>query len=146
MLFQIDPSNGVAIYDQVVRQMKFAVADGVIREGELAPSVRELARQLAINPNTVSRAYNQLQSDGVLETIRGTGLAVKKRAPAKCQKEREHLIARRLDSVLSEACHSGLSVDAIRSLVEQSLQKVAANDQSASPQASNESISNEAQS
>jgi len=137
MLFQIDPSNGVAIYDQVVRQVKFAVADGVIREGELAPSVRELARQLTINPNTVSRAYNQLQSDGVLETIRGTGLAVKKRAPAKCQKEREQLIADRLDGVLTEACRSGLPIDAVRSLVEQSLQKVASSlTQPGTPQSS----------
>lgn len=126
MFFPIDPSNGVAIYDQIVRQVKFAVADGVLREGELAPSVRELARQLAINPNTVARAYLQLQSDEVLETIRGTGVAVQKRAAAKCRKEREKLIGGRLHNALAEACRSGLSPDDIRGLVEQSLQQVLA--------------------
>ena len=67
MFFQIDFGNGLAIYDQVVRQVKFAVAGEVLKEGELVPSVRELARELTINPNTVSRAYRQLQDDGVLD-------------------------------------------------------------------------------
>ena len=57
MFFRIDPSDGLAIYDQVVRQVKFAVAGEVVRVGELVPSVRELARELTINPNTVARAY-----------------------------------------------------------------------------------------
>ena len=47
-----------------------------LRTGEMVPSVRELARELAINPNTVARAYRQLQDDGVLETVRGTGLSI----------------------------------------------------------------------
>jgi GntR family transcriptional regulator len=76
MLLHVDAGNGLAVYDQIVRQVKFAVADGVLRSGELVPSVRELARDLAINPNTVARAYRELQNDGVLETVRGTGLSV----------------------------------------------------------------------
>ena len=67
MFLHIDPHNGLAIYDQIVRQIKFAVAGGVVRSGELVPSVRELARELAINPNTIARAYRQLQDDRVLE-------------------------------------------------------------------------------
>ena len=66
MILQIDTSNGLAIYEQVVRQLKFAVASGKLRRGELVPSVRELSKQLAINPNTVSRAYRQLQDEDVL--------------------------------------------------------------------------------
>ena len=62
MLFRIQPNNGIPIYDQVVRQVKFGVAAGAIVPGELVPSVREMAKQLAINPNTVSRAYRQLQA------------------------------------------------------------------------------------
>ena len=54
MFFQIDPANGLPIYEQVVRQLKFAVADELLQPGELAPSVREVARELAINPNTVA--------------------------------------------------------------------------------------------
>ena len=85
MFLHIQPSDGLAIYDQVVRQVKFAVASGAVRTGEFVPSVRELAKELAINPNTVSRAYRQLQDDGVLETVRGTGLAVAKGAAQLCR-------------------------------------------------------------
>ena len=67
MFFQIDFGDTLPIYDQVVRQIKFAVAGGVLKEGELVPSVRELARELTINPNTVARAYRRLQDDGVLD-------------------------------------------------------------------------------
>ena len=76
MFFTIDPSNGLAIYDQVVRQVVFAVAAGALQTGDAVPSVRELARELAINPNTVARAYRQLQDDRVLKSVRGTGLVV----------------------------------------------------------------------
>ena len=91
MFLQIDARNGLAVYDQIVRQVKFAVADGAIAAGELVPSVRELARELAINPNTVARAYRQLQDDGVLESVRGTGLAVAAAARRRCQVERTKL-------------------------------------------------------
>jgi len=84
MFFQIDPSNGLAIYDQVVRQIKFAIAGGALKAGELIPSVRELARELAINPNTVARAYRCLQDEGVLEPVRGQGLAVTAGACERC--------------------------------------------------------------
>ncbi len=96
MFFQIDFDNQLAIYDQVVRQVKFAVASGVLKEGELIPSVRELARELTINPNTVSRAYRQLLDDGVLASVRGTGLAVAAGASQRCREERVELIRTRL--------------------------------------------------
>jgi GntR family transcriptional regulator len=121
MLIRIEPSNGLAIYDQVVRQIKFAVADGALREGELAPSVRELARELAVNPNTVARAYQQLQTDEVLETVRGTGLIVRKAAAGRCRKERMDLIQQRLRGALLEARQSGLEVEKIRQLVDKEL-------------------------
>ena len=76
MFLNINPSNGIAIYDQIVRQVKFAVAQGAVKPGNLVPSVREMARELAINPNTVARAYQQLQADRVLEQVRGMGLEV----------------------------------------------------------------------
>lgn len=92
MFLQIDAHNGLAVYEQIVRQIKFAVADGALAAGELIPSVREMARELAINPNTVARAYRQLQGDGVIEAVRGTGLAVAASARRQCQNERTKLI------------------------------------------------------
>jgi len=116
MFFHIDASNGLAVYDQIARQVKFSVAEGVISSGDLVPSVRELARELAINPNTVARAYRQLQSDGVLETVRGTGLSVASGARKACQAERKRLIRQRLRNVLIEARHGGLEPKEIEEL------------------------------
>ena len=117
MFLQIDAHNGLAVYDQIVRQVKFAVADGAVRAGELVPSVREVARELAINPNTVARAYRELQNDGVLEPVRGTGLAVTPAARRHCQAERAKLIRARLRAVLEEAVQSGLDPAEIEQLV-----------------------------
>jgi GntR family transcriptional regulator len=124
MFFEIDPSNDLAIYDQVVRQVKFAVAGAVLRVGELVPSVRELARELCINPNTVARAYRELQTDGVLEPVRGTGLAVAGGADKRCRTERVKLIRQRLKQVLVEARQSRLEAGQLRGLVETELAKV----------------------
>ncbi len=121
MFFSINPSAGLPIYEQVVRQVKFAVAGQVIKPGELVPSVREVARQLAINPNTVARAYRQLQADAVLEAVRGTGLQVAGGAVELCRRERVHLIRRRLREALIEARQSRLDDGEIRELVESEL-------------------------
>jgi GntR family transcriptional regulator len=121
MFFKIDFANGLAIYQQVVRQVKFAVAAAVLKPGELVPSVRELARELTINPNTVARAYRQLQADGVLESVRGTGLAVAPGAEARCRSERVELIRERLQQVLIEAKQSRLDGKELRAMVEAEL-------------------------
>ena len=95
MLISVDPQNGLAIYDQIVRQIKFAIASEAVLPGELVPSVRELAKQIAVNPNTVARAFRELQAEDVLETVRGMGLAVTKAAPKKCRADRVLLISER---------------------------------------------------
>lgn len=121
MLMTIDPSSGLAIYDQIVRQIKFAIAGEAILPGELVPSVRDLATQLAVNPNTVTRAYRELQAEGVLETVRGTGLQVTRGAPKQCRTARVQLIRERLRTVLLEAQQSQLELDEIRTLTDEEL-------------------------
>ncbi len=124
MFFHIDTPNGLAVYDQIVRQVKFAVADGAVVQGELIPSVRELARELAINPNTVARAYRQLQDDGVLEPVRGRGVAVAQGARKVCQTVRRQLIRARFHEVLVEAHHSGLERGQIEALLKTELKAI----------------------
>ena len=121
MFFAIEFSDGLAIYEQIVRQVKYAVAGGALKPGELIPSVRELARELAINPNTVARAYRELQGDRVLDTVRGTGLEVASGAAERCRNERIKLIRARLKQVLAEAKRSGLNGDELRALVDKEL-------------------------
>jgi GntR family transcriptional regulator len=124
MFFAIEFSDGLAIYEQIVRQVKYAVAGGALKPGELVPSVRELARELAINPNTVARAYRELQGDRVLDTVRGTGLEVASGAAERCRNERIKLIRARLKQVLAEAKRSGLDGADLRALVDKELSAI----------------------
>ena len=124
MFFTIDPSNGIPLYDQIVRQVKFATANESLTPGDLVPSVRELARDLAINPNTVARAYRELQTDGVLATVRGTGLQITSAAPKRCRGDRIKLIRERIRSALSEARHSQLELSEIQTLIDEELARI----------------------
>lgn len=124
MFFSIDTSNGVAIYEQIVRQVKFAVAEGTLRPGQRLPSVRTLASQLAINPNTINRAFQQLQGDGTLQSLRGVGLAVAAGATEPCQQARRELITERLRGVLSEALHAGLTAKQVEAIVAEQLARL----------------------
>ena len=124
MIISIDATNGLAIYDQIVRQIKFAIASEVVLPGELIPSVREMAKQTAVNPNTVSRAYRELQSESILEVVRGTGLQVTQGAVKQCRQDRQGLIQERLRAVLKEAQQSQLDVDDIRQLIDTELARL----------------------
>jgi GntR family transcriptional regulator len=114
----------VAIYEQIMRQVKFAIAEGTLGPCQLLPSVRVLSQQLAINPNTIARAYLQLQSDEVVESLRGRGLAVCPGATQRCRAVRRTLIADRLRSVLAEALHGGLKAAEIREIVRTELESL----------------------
>lgn len=124
MRFAINASNGVPIYEQIVRHIKFAVANGALEVGEHVPSVREAAAQLVVNPNTVARAYRELQAEGILIPIRGTGLAITPEAPQRCRTDRLDMIRQRLRSVLAEAHLHEITPDEIRQLVETELARL----------------------
>lgn len=124
MFFAIDPSNGLAIYDQIVRQVMFAVASEALRPGDLVPSVRDMSRRLAVNPNTVARAYRDLLAQGVVATVRGTGMEITPQAPQRCREARLRMIRERLAAVLLEASRSQLDTGDIRGMVEKELAKL----------------------
>ena len=117
MLFQLNTLDDRPIYAQIADQVKFAVASGLLRPGELVPSVRELAKQLVVNPNTVARAYRDLQGEGVLEAVRGTGLQVAQGAPEACRDGRREFVRRRLRDALDEARRSNLALDEIEAIL-----------------------------
>jgi GntR family transcriptional regulator len=124
MFFRIESANGLAIYEQIIRQIKFAVAGDALQTGDLVPSVRELSRDLAVNPNTVARAYRELQGQGILAPVRGTGLEVTRHAARSCAEERISLIRERLRSVLLEARRSRLDLADIRVLVDEEFSRL----------------------
>lgn len=125
MFFSIETSGDVPIYEQIVRQVKLAVADGVLVGGQMVPSVRQLAGELAINPNTIARAYQQLQSDLVLEPLRGRGMVVRRDATARCTKARNTLVADAVRRTLSDALSGGMTPAELRELFESELAKQA---------------------
>ena len=83
MLFRPNPSLGVPIYLQLMEQVKHAVETGALRPGEQLPGIRPLAEELVINPNTVAKAYRELEHEGVIELRHGAGAFVSANAPAK---------------------------------------------------------------
>lgn len=117
MLFQLNTTDGRPIYAQIADQVRFAVAAGLLRPGEMVPSVRDLSRQLVVNPNTVARAYRDLQGQAILEPVRGTGLQVSARAPEVCQDERRVTVRRRLREALDEARRSNLPHAEIETMI-----------------------------
>ena len=83
MLFRPNPSLGVPIYLQLMEQVKHAIETGALRPGEQLPGIRPLAEELVINPNTVAKAYRELEHEGVIELRHGAGAFVSGNGPAK---------------------------------------------------------------
>jgi GntR family transcriptional regulator len=123
MQLSIEPNNGIPIYEQLIRQVKFAVAEGVVVPGQLVPSVRELAKSLAINPNTVQRAYLELQNEEVIESLRGRGMAVCTGAKRRCVSDRQLLLGERLSAVVVEAVRSGFDPDRLREMFDKAIKQ-----------------------
>ncbi|MEO1617686.1 MAG: GntR family transcriptional regulator [Planctomycetota bacterium] len=126
MFFSIDPDGDVPIYEQIVRQVKLAVADGILVGGQMVPSVRHLASELALNSNTIARAYQDLQADKVLEPLRGRGMVVCRGAVARCRKARNQLTAGTFRRAIADALSGGMTPDELRELFESELQSEAA--------------------
>jgi GntR family transcriptional regulator len=106
ILLDLNSADDRPIYGQIADRVKFAVAGGVLRPGDLVPSVRELSKQLVVNPNTVARAYRDLQSEGLLESVRGMGLQVADGAADRCRAARYKIVQQRLRQAIEDARQS----------------------------------------
>ena len=113
MNLQIDSQSGVPFYRQIVEQIKFGVARGRLAPGDRLPTVRQLAVDLAVNPNTVIRAYRQLESEGVIETQQGSGTFVGKERPAIDALERRRMLDQILTDLLARASSYGFTLDEV---------------------------------
>ena len=105
MLFQLNFKSGKPVYLQVVDQVKAAVASGAARAGDPLPSIRPLAEELRINRNTIAKAYAQLESLGVIETIAGKGCFVRKNGSPYRKDVRLKLVAEEIDQAVTQAHH-----------------------------------------
>lgn len=128
MQLNIEPNNGMPIFEQVMRQIKFAVAEGTLVPGQLLPSVRLLAKKLAVNPNTIQRAYQELQTEEVLESLRGRGIAVCAGAKRRCVTDRQTLLGQRLTAVVEEAIRGGLDPERLREMFDKAIKQATRNE------------------
>jgi GntR family transcriptional regulator len=124
MLFDIHSDSTIPIYEQIVAQVIFGIASGTDEVGATIDSVRDLAKRLLVNPNTVARAFQELERSGILESKRGRGMEVTAEAPRLCRTRRQQIVSQRIREALREAVSSGLPADTIRQLVEQELQRL----------------------
>jgi GntR family transcriptional regulator len=118
--FRLDGHSGVPVYRQLIDQVHGAIAAGILRPGDQLPTVRLVAVELAINPNTVSRAYREMEIRGILDTQQGTGTFIADNQVEPSKEERERLLAQLVGEFVSRAGSAGLTVteliDALKQL------------------------------
>ncbi len=121
MVFQIDFKAGKPVYLQLVDQIRYAAASGALRPGEPLPSIRPLAEELRVNRNTIAKAYTELESQGVIETIPGKGCFLKENNSPFTKQVRQKLLIKEVDEAVVTAHHMKVDRDAFLKLVEERL-------------------------
>jgi len=111
MILQINFKSGMPIYLQVVDQIKAAAASGALRPGEMLPSIRPLAEELRVNRNTIAKAYSELESLGVIETLPGRGCFLKENHSGLRKEVRRKLLIAEIDQVIVQAHHLQVARD-----------------------------------
>ncbi len=117
MQIRISSSDGVPIYRQIVNQVKYLVAVGRMTVGEQLPTVRALAEQLVVNPNTVARAYRELETEGVITSRQGSGAFVAANGSPLAPRDKQKLLQERIDVLLAEASHMNVDVSTVIKLL-----------------------------
>jgi GntR family transcriptional regulator len=109
--FHLDLRSGVPVYRQIIDQVRGAMASGALSAGDQLPTVRQLAVDLAINPNTVVRAYRELELSGLLETHQGTGTFIGTQKIERADAERERQLSQIVSDAVSRAGAAGFTID-----------------------------------
>jgi GntR family transcriptional regulator len=124
MLFELHDKSPIPIYEQIVSQVIFAVASDGLAAGEIIPSVRDMAQRILAHPNTVARAYQELERRGVVTAKRGVGMEVTPDAPRLCRNQRQEIVRTHVRDALRSAVASALPDAEIRQLVDEELNHV----------------------
>ncbi|MEK7684718.1 MAG: GntR family transcriptional regulator [Verrucomicrobiota bacterium] len=122
MFIQLNFKSGKPVYLQVVDQIKAAAASGALRVGEALPTIRPLAEQLRINRNTVAKAYTELESQGVIETVAGKGCFLTGNNSPYRMELRQEMLAEEIDAVIVQAHHLQVNKEDLLRLVRQRLE------------------------
>ena len=131
IILDLNTADERPIYGQIADRVKFAVAGGVLRPGDLVPSVRELSKQLVVNPNTVARAYRDLQTEGLLESVRGMGLQVAEGAADRCRAARREIVRQQLRRAIDEARQSKMDPGEVEAIFREEWARASSSDDGA---------------
>src|ERR671910_2442655 len=118
LLLKPNPSSGVPLYLQLIEQVKHAIETGALRPGEQLPGIRPLAEELVINPNTVAKAYRELEHEGVIELHQGAGAFVSDSAPSKKDAEKVRAAQAAVAATVDKLRARGVADEDIRVLFE----------------------------
>jgi len=124
MIFHVNPSSGVPIYVQIKTQVKNAIAAGAVKQDQTLPSVRKLASELGINPNTVARAYQELERDGVIATVPGGGTYVAENVPRFLKSEKLRRLQPYAKQIAVEGIQLGLTDEEILGALQEELERL----------------------
>ena len=124
--FHVDARSATPIYDQIVTQVRFAIASGTLARGEALPSVRQLAVALRVNPNTVARAYRELESEGLVDTQQGRGTFVAQADRRLSPAARRSALAPAVERLVAEASALGLTPTELAQIVRDAAERLAA--------------------
>lgn len=108
--FSLNPTNGVPFYKQIILQVEMAIADGRLQTGDQLPTVRSLAVDLQVNPNTVARAYSELEIRGIVTTQQGSGTFISEKEVQISEVERERVLAEVTRSFVTHAASYGFTI------------------------------------
>jgi len=125
MQFQVDSASRTPIYRQLAGQIREAIARGRLRPEERLPSVRDLSRQLVINPNTVARVYTELEREGILNTRPGLGVFVAQPRTDLTRRARRDRLTELADGLLTEAIHLGFTAEEVQALLVERMSRFA---------------------
>jgi GntR family transcriptional regulator len=109
MIIRVDTDSTVPIFEQIISEVKAAVAREAAVPGEMIPSVRQMAAQVLVNPNTVARAYRELEREGIVYTRKGLGVFISDGAAKLSRHDRRDEVERRFAELVAEARRAGLS-------------------------------------
>ncbi len=119
MQIRINAHDGVPIYLQVVQQIRYLVAAGRLEPGDELPPIRGLAEQLTVNPNTIARAYRELEVAGIVEKRRTAGTYITDQGSPIARRERTKILTERIDQLLAESTQMGFELDEVIRLLQQ---------------------------
>ena len=124
LAIQINPHSGVPVYRQIIDQVKFLVSGGALKKGDQLPSIRDLAKQLTLNPTTIAKSYELMAAEGLIEKIPGKGAFIADFRKALNRSEKEQKLRELTRQIIVESDQLGLSAGALMRIIGEEMERL----------------------